>query len=116
MAVENGREDSVGLETVSPLRGHVDDQMGLLQTEALVLGWTARRQGPAPSVSRMQEELCRDIAVAEAREMVCTRGAPLRRRSLAAWGDLVAADSRVVALVDGETGTLLDMVSADEGV
>lgn len=58
----------------------------------------------------MRENVFRDIAVVEARELACTGSAAqsgaLWARSLATWGDVVASHSRVAAFVAGEAEVL----------
>jgi len=91
----------VGLEALPAVREHVDDQERRLPAPSVVLGAARDGAGATPLVSWLSQFVFGAVGVAGWRQLVCPGGAPRGCGSLAARGDVVAADGRDPAFLDG---------------
>ena len=111
MAVCLGADDGLGLEAMSALWKYGDGEVGILSPQTVVFERAPRGKGTTSSMPSVPEELFGDIAVAETGQLVCPGSPSLCYRPLATWGDIVATDGRVVALLAGKTRTLFALAT-----
>jgi len=97
----DSRARGVGMEAVSALWEPGDGEVGALRATSVVFGGAALCASTAAQMPWVWGDILGAFSVVGAGKLVCSGGASVCDRSLAAWQDILAAHGRVCAVVDG---------------
>src|SRR5512135_2148707 len=107
--------DGVGLAAVPEVWQHNHHQVGAIRALPMVSGGPSAGMGTAAPLQKLPPDLLGAVGAVDPGQLVRSGGASLCAGPLAAWGHVVAADGRVLALLAGPSRTLAAVATTGSG-